>query len=106
MRFRAALVFVRRGITTTDANGHTQTPPLPTGRYWAFGDAKSTTKDVEQARSREGGPRRLSRSKTGVVDQDVDRNALLAKAPWQLDDCRNIREIDLLHHDIDAVLPA
>jgi hypothetical protein len=43
---------------------------------------------------------------TGVVDQDVDRNALLAEALMQLNDCRNIREIDLLHHDVDAVPPA
>jgi hypothetical protein len=43
---------------------------------------------------------------TGVVDQDVDRNALLAEVPMQLDDCRNIRKIDLIHHDVDAVLPA
>jgi hypothetical protein len=34
---------------------------------------------------------------TGVIDQDVDRNAFLAEAPMQLDDRRNIREIDLLH---------
>jgi hypothetical protein len=39
----------------------------------------------------------------GVVNQDVDRNALLAEPLMQLDDCRNIRQIDLLHDDIDAV---
>jgi len=39
----------------------------------------------------------------GVIDQDVDRNLSLAKPLMQVDDCRNIREIDLLHHDIDAV---
>jgi hypothetical protein len=26
------------GIATTDANGHAQSPPLPPGRYWVFGD--------------------------------------------------------------------
>ena len=49
---------------------------------------------------------RALQSMTGVVDQDVDCDALLADAPMQLDDCRNIRDIDLLHHDVDAVLPA
>jgi hypothetical protein len=28
------------GIATTDANGHAQTPPLPAGRYWVFGDGR------------------------------------------------------------------
>ena len=28
------------GMTTTDANGHAQTPPLPAGRYWVLSDAK------------------------------------------------------------------
>jgi hypothetical protein len=49
---------------------------------------------------------RALQSVAGVVDQDVDRNALLAKPPIQVDDCRNIRKIDLLHDDIDAVMLA
>jgi hypothetical protein len=28
------------GIATTDANGHAQSPPLPAGRYWVFGDGR------------------------------------------------------------------
>jgi len=28
------------GVATTDANGRAQTPALPAGRYWVFGDAK------------------------------------------------------------------
>ena len=43
---------------------------------------------------------------TGVVDQNVDRNAALAEPLMQLGDCRNIRKIDLLHDDLNAVLPA
>ena len=42
-------------------------------------------------------------SVTSVVDQDVDRNASFAEPLMQLDDCGKIREIDALHHDIDAV---
>ena len=41
---------------------------------------------------------------SGVVDQDVNRNASFAQPLMQLDHCRKIREIDALHHDIDAVL--
>jgi hypothetical protein len=28
------------GIATTDASGHAQSPPLPPGRYWVFGDGR------------------------------------------------------------------
>jgi hypothetical protein len=49
---------------------------------------------------------RALQSMAGVVDQDVDRNASLLEAPMQVDDGCNIREIDLLHHDVDAVLSA
>ena len=28
------------GVATTDAEGHAQSPPLPAGRYWVFGDGK------------------------------------------------------------------
>ena len=28
------------GVATTDADGHAQSPPLPAGRYWVFGDGK------------------------------------------------------------------
>ena len=40
----------------------------------------------------------------GVVDEDVNRNASLAKSLMQLDDCRNIRKIHLLHDDLNAEL--
>jgi hypothetical protein len=39
----------------------------------------------------------------GVVDQDVDRNPSLAKPLMQLDDGRNIRKIDWLDDDVDAM---
>jgi hypothetical protein len=32
------------GIATTDANGHAQSPPLPAGRYWVFGDGRINNK--------------------------------------------------------------
>jgi hypothetical protein len=28
------------GVATTDADGHAQSPPLPAGRYWVFGDGR------------------------------------------------------------------
>jgi hypothetical protein len=34
------------GIATTDATGHAQTPPLPSGRYWVMSDAKVDDKRV------------------------------------------------------------
>jgi hypothetical protein len=42
-------------------------------------------------------------SVASVVDQDVDRNASVVDPLMQLDDCRNILQIDLLHDDFDAV---
>jgi hypothetical protein len=38
-----------------------------------------------------------------VVYQDVDRNPSLAEPLMQLDDGRNIRKIDLLDDDVDAI---
>jgi hypothetical protein len=49
---------------------------------------------------------RTLQSMAGVVDQDVDGNALVVEALMQLEDCCNVREISWLHHDLDAVLPA
>src|SRR5204863_807863 len=40
----------------------------------------------------------------GVVDQDVDLNAALTETLVQLDDRRNVRQIDLLHDDLDVEL--
>jgi len=34
------------GIATTDATGHANTPPLPTGRYWILSDAKIDNRHV------------------------------------------------------------
>jgi len=39
-----------------------------------------------------------------VVDQNVDLNSALMEPLMQLDDCRNIRKIDLLNNDFDAEL--
>jgi hypothetical protein len=61
---------------------------------------------IANAASRLGIHEPALQSMAGVVDQDIDRNASLLEAPMQLDDCRNIREIDLLRRDVDAVLPA
>jgi hypothetical protein len=41
---------------------------------------------------------------TGVVDQDLNRDSALAKACVQPGDGGNVRQIDLLHDDIGAVL--
>ena len=41
---------------------------------------------------------------TGVIDQNVDDNATRTKPFLQANDRRDIGKIDLLHHDLDAVL--
>ena len=42
----------------------------------------------------------------GVVDQDVDHNAPLAKPLLQSDDGRDIGKIHLLHNDLNTMLLA
>ena len=49
---------------------------------------------------------RTLQSVPGVVDQDVNCNASLAKPLLQSDDCRDIGKINLLHNDLDAVFLA
>ena len=46
------------GIATTDANGHAQSPPLPAGRYWVFGDGRIDNRPMlwNQAVDVRGGP--------------------------------------------------
>jgi hypothetical protein len=39
---------------------------------------------------------------TGVVDQDIDGDATLAEPLVQLDDGRDVRQINLLHDDLGA----
>jgi hypothetical protein len=50
------------GIATTDANGHAQSPPLPAGRYWVFGDGRIDNRPMlwNQAVDLRGGPASLT----------------------------------------------
>jgi hypothetical protein len=50
------------GIATTDANGHAQSPPLPAGRYWVFGDGRIDNRPMlwSQAVDVRGGPASLT----------------------------------------------
>ena len=50
------------GIATTDANGHAQTPPLPAGRYWVFGDGRIDNRPMlwNQPVDVRGGPASLT----------------------------------------------
>jgi hypothetical protein len=49
------------GIATTDANGHAQSPPLPAGRYWVFGDGRIDNRPMlwNQPVDVKGGPASL-----------------------------------------------
>ncbi len=49
---------------------------------------------------------RALQSVPGIIDQDVNFNASLAKSLLQSNDCRDIGKIHLLHNDLDAVLLA
>jgi hypothetical protein len=42
----------------------------------------------------------------GVVDQDVDRDATVTQPLMQPDNCPDIGKINLLHHDLNAMLLA
>jgi hypothetical protein len=50
------------GVATTDANGHAQSPPLPAGRYWVFGDGRIDNRPMlwNQPVDVRGGPASLT----------------------------------------------
>jgi len=50
------------GIATTDASGHAQSPPLPPGRYWVFGDGRIDNRPMiwDQPVDVRGGPASLT----------------------------------------------
>jgi len=50
------------GIATTDANGRAQSPPLPAGRYWVFGDGRIDNRPMlwDQPVDVRGGPTSLT----------------------------------------------
>jgi len=60
------------GIATTDANGHAQSPPLPSGRYWVFGDGRIDNRPMlwNQVVDVRGGPASLTLDERNATPVD------------------------------------
>ncbi|HUP10162.1 MAG TPA: hypothetical protein VMU47_23625 [Caldimonas sp.] len=60
------------GIATTDASGHAQSPPLPAGRYWVFGDGRIDNRPMlwNQVVDVRGGPASLKLDQNNATPVD------------------------------------
>jgi hypothetical protein len=70
------------------------------------GQARDVQLHHRQHRVERSVRKRSLQAVTGVVDQDVNRNAPLVESFLQSNDCRDIGKIHLLHNDLNTVLLA